>query len=110
MAKAAAMAARRGSGTNDRERNLADAEGESAGDDADKQRADDACAAMKRRHPGRESDEKRQGVNGEREDQPAEQADPEHAEDKSDDKHGGSLRDKRCDGRAFHHHHGALEV
>ena len=46
-----------------------------AGDDADKQRAEDAGAAMKRRHAGSESNEERQGVDREREDQPAEQAD-----------------------------------
>ena len=102
------MTARSSQRANDRESDLADAECKRAGDDADKQRADDARAAVKRRHPGRQSDEERQGVDSEREDQPAEQADPEHAEDESDDKHGGSLRDKRCDGRAFHHHHGAV--
>jgi hypothetical protein len=48
-------------------------------------------AAVKRGHTDRQSNEERQGVDGEREDQPAEQADPEHAEDESDDKHGGNL-------------------
>jgi hypothetical protein len=42
---------------NNGERDLADAEGESAGDNADEQRADDACAAVKRRRPGRQSNE-----------------------------------------------------
>ena len=47
--------------------------------------ADDAGAAVKRDHAGGQPDKKRQGVDGEREDQPAEQADPEHAEDESDE-------------------------
>ena len=94
---------------NDRERDLAEAESKRAGDNADSKCADDAGAAMKRRHPGRQSNEERQGVDSKGEDQPAEQADPEHAEDESDDEHGGNLRDKGCDGRAFHHHHGATQ-
>jgi hypothetical protein len=85
MANVAAMAARNGG-----ERDLTDRKGDSAGHDADKQRAEDACAAMKRGHAGGKSDEERQRVDGKREDQPTEQADPEQAEDGSDDKHGGS--------------------
>jgi hypothetical protein len=67
-------------------------------------------AAVERRQAGRQSDEERQGVRSEGEDQPAEQADPEQTEDKSDDKHGGGLRDKRCDGRAFHHHGAPVSI
>ena len=34
------------------------------------------------------------GIDDEREDQPAEEADAEHAEDEPEDEHGGYLRDK----------------
>ena len=91
------------------ERDLSDCQCDGAGHDANKQRAQDASAAVKRGHAGGKPDEERQRVNSKRENQPAKQADPEHAEDESDDKHGGSLRDKGCDGRAFHHHHGAVQ-
>ena len=103
------MTARRTNGRTTAKAIWPTAESERAGDDADEQRANDARAAVKRRHAGRQSNEERQGVDSKGEDQPAEQADPEHAEDESDDKHGGSLRDKRCDGRAFHHHRGAMQ-
>ena len=53
------------------------------------QGTDDACATMKCRHASGEADEKRQCIDRECKDQPAEQADPEHVEDESDDKHGG---------------------
>jgi len=59
---------------------------------------------MKRGHARRQSDEEGQGVDSKSEDQPAEQADSEQAEDEPDDKHGGDLRDKRCEGGAFRHH------
>ena len=105
------MAARRGSGDGTTAKaNLPDAERDRAGDEADEQRAEDACAAVKGGHAGRQSDKERQRVDGEREHQPAEEADAERAEDESDDEHGGAPRDKGCDGRAFHHHHGALGV
>lgn len=93
-----------------RERDLSDDQGERAGDDPGEKRAADTRVAVERGHAGGQSDEKWQGVDGEGEDQPAEEADAEHAEDESDDKHGGSLRDKRCDGPAFHHHHGAAQL
>jgi hypothetical protein len=85
------------------ERDPSDCQRDGAGNDADKQCAQDASAAVKRSHASSKPDEERQRVSREREDQPAKQADPEHAEDESDDKHGGSLRNKGCDGRAIDH-------
>ncbi len=53
--------------------------------------------------------EKRQRVDRLRQQQSAEEADAGNAQNKSDDEHGGCLRDKGSNGRAFHHHHhGAL--
>ena len=57
---------------------------------------------------GGQAREERERVDREREQQPAEEADAGNTQNKSDDEHGGSLRDKGSNGRAFHHHHGAL--
>jgi hypothetical protein len=43
----------------------------------------------------------------EREQCPAEDAEPDDVEKNADDEHGDGSRDKGCEGRAFHHHHGA---
>src|SRR5450432_42284 len=43
----------------------------------------------------------------EREECPAEDAEPDDVEQNADDEHGDGSRDKGCEGRAFHHHHGA---
>jgi hypothetical protein len=43
----------------------------------------------------------------EREQGPAEDAEPDDVEKNADDEHGDGSRDKGCEGRAFHHHHGA---
>jgi len=94
---------------NDGEGDLANGERQRGGDDADKQRANDSRAAVERCQAGAQSNKERQGVHSEGEDQPAEEADPEQAENKPDDKHGGGLRDKGCDGRTFLHHHGATK-
>jgi len=75
--------------------------GHPAGD----QRADDARAAVEGGESGCQAREKRQRVDREREQQPAEEADAGNAQNKSDDEHGGCLRDKGPNGRAFHHHH-----
>ena len=72
-------------------------------------RADDARAAVKGGESRRQAGEEGQRVDGEREQQPAQEANAENAENKSDDDHGGGLRDKGSNGRAFHHHHGALQ-
>ena len=61
-------------------------------DDADKQRAHDPGAAMERCHVGPQPNEKRQTVDSEGENPSAEQVDPEHAEDKSNDKTFGISR------------------
>ena len=83
--------------------------GERASGNPDDKRADDARSTVKGRHASDEADYERQGMDDEREDQPAEEADAEHAEDESDDEHGGNLRDESCDGRALHHHRGAIQ-
>jgi hypothetical protein len=57
---------------------------------------------------GRQPCEEGKRIDGEREQQPAEEANAGNAQNKSDDEHGGGLRDKGSNGRAFHHHHGAL--
>ncbi|MBJ6962389.1 hypothetical protein JG622_19180, partial [Vibrio cholerae] len=44
---------------------------------------------MKCRHPGADGDKKRQSVHGQRQDQPAEQADADGVEDKPKGDHGG---------------------
>ena len=69
-----------------------------------------ASAAVKRGHAGGKTDEERQRVDSKGEDQPAEQADPEYAEDKSDDEHGGGSVTNHVTDRAFHHHHGAVQT
>ena len=71
-------------------------------------RADDARAAVEGGESRCQAREERERVDREREQQPAEEADAENAQNKSDDEHGGCLRDKGSNGRAFHHHHGAL--
>src|ERR1700730_4943273 len=43
----------------------------------------------------------------EREQCPAEDAEPDDVEKNADDEHGDGSRDKGCKGRAFHRHHGA---
>src|SRR5882672_10878377 len=43
----------------------------------------------------------------EREQCPAEDAEPDDVEKNADDEHGDGSRDKGCKDRAFHHHHGA---
>ena len=90
------------------EGDLSDAERERSNDNGGKECAKDAGATMKSGHAGDQPDEERQRIYREREDQPAEQADPRKGENESEGKHGGGSRDKACDGRAFHHHRGAL--
>ena len=84
---------------------LPDRQGDAAGDDGDDDRAGYAGAAVIGGQAGRQAGNERQRVNGEYEQQPAEEADAEDAEDDPDDDHGGYLRDKGANGRAFHHHH-----
>ena len=72
-------------------------------------RADHARAAVEGGEPRGHASEERERVDGEREQQPAEEADAEDAQNDADDDHGGYLRDKGSNGRAFHHHHGASQ-
>ena len=44
----------------------------------------------------------------EREQCPAEDAEPGDIKKNANDEHGDGPRDKGCKGRAFHHHHGAV--
>ena len=44
----------------------------------------------------------------EREQCPAEDAEPDDIKKNANDEHGDGPRDKGCKGRAFHHHHGAV--
>ena len=57
---------------------------------------------------GGQAREERERVDRECEQQSAEEANAGNAQKKSDDEHGGCLRDKGSNGRTFHHHHGAL--
>ena len=68
---------------------LTDDKRHAAGGNANEQRADNAGAAMKRQHADTDGDEKRQGIDRQREDQPAEQADADGVENKSKGEHGG---------------------
>ena len=72
------------------------------------ERADNASAAMKRQHADADGDEKRHGIDRKREDQPAEQAEADGVENKSKGKHGGGSVCIEWNGRAFHHHRGAI--
>jgi hypothetical protein len=74
------------------------------GDTPEEERADDTQAAVERG----QADEERKGIDSEREDQPAEEANGESAEDEPYDEHGGRFRDNRCDGRDFHHRRGTV--
>jgi hypothetical protein len=58
-------------------------------DYANKQRADNASAAMKRQHADAYGNEKRYGIYRKREDQPAKQAEADGVEHRSKDTHGG---------------------
>ena len=53
------------------------------------------------------ADKKRQNVNRQRENQPAEEAEANGVEEKSEGEHGGGSMLQRGNGCAFHHHHGA---
>jgi len=68
---------------------LTNSERQCARGNADEQRADNAGAAVKRRDANADSDEKRQGIDRQGKDQPAEQADTDGVEDKSKGEHGG---------------------
>jgi hypothetical protein len=59
--------------------------------------------------PGSQADEERQPVDSEREQCPTEDTESDNIEKNADDDHGDGSRDKGCKGRAFHHHHGAVE-
>ncbi len=63
--------------------------GDAARDDGDDDRASYAGAAVEGGQARRQAGNERERVNGEYEQQPAEEADAEDAEDKSDDEHGG---------------------
>jgi hypothetical protein len=91
-----------------RKGDLPDRQGRAAGENADNKRADDARAAVEGGQSRRQAREEREHVDREREQQPAEEANAGNAQNKSGDEHGGDPRDKGSNGRAFHHHHGAL--
>ncbi|MCK1380196.1 hypothetical protein IVB33_23335 [Bradyrhizobium sp. 24] len=78
-----------GPGPTDRDGDLSDSERQCAGGQSDKQRADDAGAAMKLQHPDAKRDEKRHGIHSKRKDRPAEQANAECVENKPKGEHGG---------------------
>ena len=88
-AKTAAITARKIIRPRHGESGLTDNKRHRAGDNANEQRADDASAAMKRQHADADGDEKRQGIDRKREDQPAEQTDADGVENKSKGEHGG---------------------
>ena len=107
-AKRSAIAARMSGVRTRREGDLPDRQGRAAGESANDKRANDARAAVEGGEFRRQAREERERVDREREQQPAEEADAGNAQNKSDDEHGGCLRDKGSNGCAFHHHHGAL--
>ncbi|MEY9882262.1 hypothetical protein ABIA43_003796 [Bradyrhizobium sp. USDA 328] len=73
-----------------------------------KKRAKEAGTALECDHPDIQRDEKRQSMDRQRKDRPAEQADAKRIENKPKREHGGgSLH--RFMGCAFHHHRGAHE-
>jgi hypothetical protein len=88
------------------ERDLSDRERGSAGEHADNERADHARATVKGGEARGEAGKEWKGVDGKREQQPAEEAKADNTENKADDNHSGYLRDKGSNGCAFHHHHG----
>jgi hypothetical protein len=59
------------------------------GDNANKERADNASAAIERQHADADGNEKRHGIDRQRKNQPAEQAEADGVENKSKGKHGG---------------------
>src|ERR1700754_3903042 len=71
------------------EGDLSNRQRDAAGGDGNKRRAEDAGATVEGQNAGIEGDEKRQGVNGQREDQPAEHAYSSDVEEKPKGKHGG---------------------
>jgi hypothetical protein len=60
-------------------------------------------------NPGSHADAERQRLDCEREQCPTEDTEPNDIEKNADDDHGDGSRDKGCKGRAFHHHHGAVQ-
>jgi hypothetical protein len=85
---------RRNDGTQDQspshgERDLSGPKGRAAGGDGNKRRAEHTGAAVESKNAGINRHEERQGINCQREDQPAEQTDANGVEKKSKSEHGG---------------------
>ena len=78
-----------GRGPSNSKGDLAENERQRTANRCDKQGANEAGAALKRRHPDTQCDEKRQSIHCERKDRPAEQTDTECVENKPKGKHGG---------------------
>ena len=87
--------------------NLSEHQDRHADEETDDQCPDEARATMKGSQACTQSSEKRQCIDCQREQQPAEEAEAENAENDTDG-HGGSPR-HRSSTCAFHHHHGAFE-
>ena len=89
------------------EGHLSDRQGRAAGENANDKRADDTRTDVEGDEGRGQAREEGERVDGEREQQPAAEADADNAQNDTRNKHGGNLRDKTSNGRAFHHHHGA---
>ena len=90
------------------EGDLSNRQGRASDENTHDERADGARAAVECGEAGGEPCEEGKCVHCEREQQPAEEADAENARNDADDDHSGDLRDNGSNGRAFHHHHGAI--
>lgn len=73
---------------------------------ADDDTTDDASAAIVRLYAGSDANEQRQGIDGKREQEPAEKPDDPDEKDDVEKDHGGVLRARVLNGRASHHHLG----
>jgi hypothetical protein len=68
---------------------LSGRESDGAGDQADKNRADFTLAAVVGSEPRGDTNEKRKGLDRERQQQPAQKPEADEAQDNADDDHGG---------------------